>query len=78
MQDNGGGRCSATAGLLALMTTAVDGLVAKARTKLEQAVNEELTAKEVAEQRGALERVLAATQRHQEQNEGRAGVVGCI
>ena len=62
--------------LLSLMTTAVDGLVAKARTKLEQAEKEaeELKAKglaEVAEQRAALEREVVAMQRHQEQSEGR-------
>ena len=62
--------------LLALMTSAVDGLVAKARTKLEQAEREaeELKAKglkEVAEQRAALEREVAAMQCHQEQTEGR-------
>ena len=62
--------------LLALMTTAVDGLVARARTKLEllEKEAEELKAKglaEVAEQRAALEREVAAMQRHQEQSEGR-------
>ena len=62
--------------LLALITTAVDGLVAKARTKLElvEKEAEELTAKglrEVEEQREALEREMAAMQRHQDQHESR-------
>ena len=62
--------------LLALMTTAVDGLVARARTKLElvEKEAEELKAKglaEVAAQREALGREVAVMQRHQEQSEGR-------
>ena len=62
--------------LLSLMATAVDGLVAKARTKLELAEKEaeKLKAKvlkEVEEQREALEREVAAMQRHQERHEGR-------
>ena len=70
--------------LLALMTT---GLVAKARAKLGQFEMEaaKLKAKglaEVAEQRVALEREMAAMQRHQEQHEGRVelnvGGVRCV
>ena len=57
--------------LLSLMMAAVDGLVAKACTKLEQVEKEadELKAKglkEMAEQREALEREVKAMQRHQD------------
>ena len=62
--------------LLALMVTAVDGLVARARIKLElrKKEAEELKAEmlaEVEEQREALGREVAAMQRHQEQQEDR-------
>ena len=62
--------------LMSEMETAVARLLSGARAKLEQAEKEaeELKAKglaEVAEQRAALEREVAAMQRHQEQSEGR-------